>query len=86
MYDKGELFDPSEHLAALRRGKWKLIDGIVRDPHWYTESGRDGLNSTDDTWVVPVGEAVVRAMEYVFGRGPTDSFRSMIVHTVFHGM
>ena len=26
-----------EDVVALRSGKWKLVDGVVRDPYWYRE-------------------------------------------------
>ena len=38
LYDKREFVFQEESMAALRSGDWKIIDGTVRDPHWYYES------------------------------------------------
>jgi arylsulfatase A-like enzyme len=31
---EGEFLYPAEDLASYRMGKWKLIEGVVRDPNW----------------------------------------------------
>jgi len=77
------IFD--EDVLAYRKGNYKLIEGIVRDPNWYIESTEDKLNSTDTSWVVSVGEKLIKFFENIYSKGPFDSARVSLTHQVFHG-
>ena len=59
--------------AAYRRGKYKIIQGNIRDPHWYTEPSQDKVATSDQSLVPRILEYFVRFMEFIFGNGPCDS-------------
>lgn len=70
--------------VAFRQGKYKLLEGTFRDPHWYKEPTSDWMNTSDTGWVATVGELVVRGLEDIFGAGPFDTARTAITSNVFH--
>jgi len=68
--------------AAYRRGKYKIITGHIRDPHWYTEP-RDHWVATSDPSILPkVLELIARGLETVFGNGPTDRFHLLLLNGI----
>ena len=65
--------------AAYRKGKYKIIQGNIRDPYWYTEPTEDRVATSDQSWTPTILENFVRLMEFFFGNGPCD----MLPHAVF---
>jgi len=80
---RGEYIFPDEDMTVFRRAHYKLIEGHVRDPHWYSESSSDAMNTTDTTWKPKMLERAVRFIEWIFGVGRADSFRVMLTHQIF---
>ena len=37
--------------TVFRKGRYKLIEGNLRDGHWYTESTADRVATTDDGYL-----------------------------------
>lgn len=74
-----------ENLVSYVVDDMKIIEGFVRDPHWYSESSVDAMNSTDTTMATYLGEWLIRALECVLG-GPAafDITRGLIAHSVLH--
>lgn len=80
-----DLIDPedsffSEGMISFRSGDIKIIDGLVRDKHWYHESTVDRMNTTDDTWISIVGEYALRVAEFVFGDSKFDTAHHILAH------
>ena len=71
MFTSSDSHDGSESVA-FRSGRFKIIQGNFRDPHWYSEPDSDRVQTTDTSWMPRLLELVVRAAERVFGPGPTD--------------
>ena len=46
LFTDQESHDGSE-LIAYRKGKYKLVKGNIRDPHWYKEPTEDRVATTD---------------------------------------
>merc|ERR1719186_1471906 len=72
-----ELFTSAEshdgsHSAAYRQGKYKIIQGNIRDPHWYTEPTKDQVATSDQSWLPRILEHINRMLEFIFGNGPCD--------------
>lgn len=84
MYDSDDFIFHSEYVYAYRIGDMKLIEGIVRDPHWYYESFTDHIKSSDNTFISLFGEYLLRSLEYFFSAGPFDNLRLVITHTIIH--
>lgn len=63
MYYPGEAIWDGEGVVALRSGRWKFIQGIAREPVWYSHPNtRYLLNSTDNSWPVYVGQLLVQVL------------------------
>ena len=85
-----------EDVVVMRSGKWKLVDGVVRDPHWYRESTPPSwavspaattvLNTTDTTWWSMIGEVLIRMLEPMFGATRFDTARVQLTHGALHTM
>lgn len=70
MYYSGEAIWTGEEVVGLRSGKWKLIQGVARDPLWYSHSSFWNINassisepsserSSERSWPIIVGEIMV---------------------------
>ena len=71
--------------AAYRKGKYKLIQGNIKDPHWYYEPTADLLNSTDQSWVSYFVEMFMKWLEAIYETGPIDFVGDLvIVHIVYY--
>jgi hypothetical protein len=84
---RGEFPFAGEDVVALRRGKWKLVDGVVRDPWHYTEFAQLrtlSAGSSDPSWATLFGELLIRATEPVFGVAAFDAARIQIAHVLTH--
>lgn len=60
--------------ASYRKGNYKIIQGNIRDPHWYSEPTQDRVATTDHGLIPRILESFVRVMEFIFGNGPCDIF------------
>ena len=49
--------------TVWRKGKYKVIQGQLRDPHWYTEPTKDRLNSSDSGLRKQIIENILRVTE-----------------------
>jgi hypothetical protein len=100
MYCAGEAIWEGEAVVALRAGKYKLIRGTARDPHWYTAEGEGStpqsqlmsqvfwparLGTTDESWVSVAGEVLVRLLEPLMGVSPFDTLKAVIVWNQVQG-
>ena len=63
-----------------RKGKYKLIHGIIRDPNWYSESKYDGMNTTDTGMIVKLLENMSRFFDWTLGQVENDMFRMYITN------
>ena len=70
----------SEGMISFRRGDIKIIDGLVRDKHWYSEASSDRLNTTDHTWISIAGEVALRVAEWFFGDSKFDTAHHILAH------
>ena len=59
--------------AAYRAGQYKIMQGNVRDPCWYSEPSQDTLVTTDTSSLPGILERTMKLTEEVWGSGPTDS-------------
>ena len=59
--------------AAFRAGQFKIIQGNIRDPCWYSEPSQDTLVTSDNSSLPGILERTMRLTEEVWGNGPTDS-------------
>ena len=71
LYRAEDSHDGSES-AAYRKGKYKLIQGNIRDPYWYSEPTEDRVATNDDSYIPRMLEGFVRFLENIFGPGPCD--------------
>ena len=71
MVTKNDSHDGSESVA-YRNGRFKIVQGTFRDPHWYSEPDSDKVATSDDSWLPRILEVIVRIAEWIFGNGPTD--------------
>ena len=65
----------STSVLISRKGKYKVIQGYIRDPHWYFEPTEDKMNTTDDGIIVRVIENIVRSWDWLFGHTENDYWR-----------
>ena len=85
LYCAGEAIWDEEAVVALRVGKYKLIHGSARDPHWYGGEEADssaplvGLQTTDKSWFSLGAEIAVRTLEPLMGIAQFDTLRAVIV-------
>ena len=49
LFTDQESHDGSESIA-FRKGRYKLVKGNIRDPHWYKEPTEDRVNTTDTSF------------------------------------
>jgi len=68
--------------ASYRSGKFKLIAGHTRDPHWYKEPIEDKVSTTDTSFLPRLLELIVRGFESVFGNGPCDPVHIILMNSV----
>ena len=71
LFTEKESHDQSQS-SAFRRGKYKLILGNIRDPHWYSEPTTDRVATSDRSFFVWCIETFIRLLESMFGNGPID--------------
>ena len=72
MYTKDDSHDGTESVA-YRNGRFKIVQGHFRDPHWYSEPDSDRVATSDnESWMPRLLELIVRIAEWIFGNGPTD--------------
>ena len=50
LYRSQDSHDGSES-AAYRKGKYKLIQGNIRDPYWYSEPTEDKVATSDQSYI-----------------------------------
>jgi len=81
LFSSHQSHDGSES-AAYRSGKFKLIAGHMRDPHWYTEPTDDKVSTSDSSLLPRVLELIVRGFEWVFGNGPCDPVHIILMNSV----
>jgi len=85
-----ELFTEKEshdnsYSASYRKGKYKLIQGNIKDSHWYYEPTKDMLNSTDSTWLSYFVEIFMKWLEALYDTGPIDLIGDLVVtHIVYY--
>jgi arylsulfatase A-like enzyme len=98
MYVAGEAIWEGEGVVALRVGKYKLVQGSARDPHWYAfdedETSLEQhllpqpfittLKTSDQSWVSLIGEAFVRALEPFMGVSLFDTLKTVVVFNQVH--
>ena len=65
-----------------RKGRYKLVRGNIRDPHWYVEPTEDRVATTDDSLLHRFIEETLRFLEGVFGDGPMDVPADIAVNMV----
>ena len=65
---------------VFRKGKYKLIQGNIRDPNWYNEPTEDELNSSDSSFVKILVENLVRMMDWAFGHVSNDLARLLLTN------
>lgn len=70
----------SEGMISFRMGDIKIIDGMVRDKHWYTEPSKNRLNTTDETWVSFAGEIALKLGEFFFEDSKFDTAHHILAH------
>lgn len=80
-----DLIDPldsffSEGMISFRHGDIKIIDGLVRDKHWYKEPRGNSLNTTDETWISYVGEIALKIAEFFFEDSKFDTAHHILAH------
>ena len=59
----------------LRKGKYKVIQGYIRDPHWYSEPTEDKMNTSDTGILVRIMENLARLSDWLFGHVANDLTR-----------
>ena len=59
LFTDQESHDGSESIA-FRKGRYKLVKGNIRDPHWYKESTEDKVNTTDTSFFHRLIEAKIK--------------------------
>lgn len=84
LYNKGECIFQNESMHSYLVGDIKLIDGIIRDPHFHYESKIDWMNSTDETSYTTTAQYLIRFLEWIFGQGPFDNTRIVLTHSIYH--
>merc|ERR1712240_393893 len=70
------------HSKAYRDGKYKLIWGNIRDPHWYKISTEDSISTSDTSFGPIMLEKFMTLMEKTFGNGPMDIIRLNLFNRV----
>ncbi len=84
-YPKEFIF--SEGLVAYRIGDYKLIKGVVRDPHYYRESEHHfALNSSYQPWQLRVFEYFLHLGDRIFGLANFDNLRITYTHAIMQGI
>ena len=58
--------------VAYRKGHYKIIQGNIIDPHWYSEPQTDAVATSDPGLFPRLLELIVRLGEIIWGPGPTD--------------
>lgn len=81
LYD-AENFAFGESLAAYRYGRYKLVDGIVRDDASYFESRVDRLNCSETSLLRSLTETVNRGVDWLFGAAKADLLRITLTHVI----
>ena len=62
----------------LEKNQYKLIQGYVKDPHWYNEPTEDKINTSDTGSFVRVIESLVRFTDWIFGLASNDPLRDFL--------
>lgn len=81
LYD-AENFAFDESLAAYRFGRFKLVDGVLRDDAFYFESHRDRLNCSETSLLRSLTESVNRGVDWLFGAAKADLLRITLTHVL----
>jgi len=81
LFSSDQSHDGSES-AAFRAGRFKLIDGHMRDPHWYREPTEDKVATSDTSLLPRILELIVRGFEWVFDNGPCDPVHIILMNSV----
>jgi len=70
--------------ASYRKGNYKIIQGNIRDPHWYSEPSEDRVATTDQSILPRIMESFARVMELIFGNGPSDMVKLFILNVLLY--
>jgi hypothetical protein len=76
----------NQTLMSYRLGAYKLIRGMVRDSNYYAESSGAFLNCSHPTYSSKLIELTIEAMDYLFGKGPSDTLNIMLGHMFLHDL
>jgi arylsulfatase A-like enzyme len=75
LYGRGEsMLGPQVFASAYRKGDFKLMEGIFQDFEYYYETNEkllglmSWINSTDKTHLTFTTEAIIRSIEWMFGK------------------
>ena len=63
---------------AFRKNQYKLIQGHIKDPHWYNEPTENKINTSDTGSFVRVIENLVRITDWIFGLVSNDPLRDFL--------
>jgi len=70
-----------KNMVAYIKGKYKLIQGDIRDPYYYTEPVADHVQSTDPKWFPRVPyEKFARFLDYLFGERKAEMHRASFMN------
>lgn len=83
-YSKDETVFEGEYSLAYMRGKYKLIEGLVRDPHTYKEPTSWLLNSTDTSFFSKFAQYLIETAAWIFSEGRSDMLQDIVVHVLMH--
>lgn len=68
----------NKDMAAYIKGNYKLIEGDIRDPYYYTEPHADHVQTTDPIWYPRViFEKMIRMSDFVFGERKAEMYRAL---------
>ena len=59
-----------------------MLQGYIRDPHWYFEPTADQMNTSDEGIIVRIIENFVRLLDWLFGHAENDYWRLWLANYV----
>lgn len=86
LYDlyEDEDFLFNEHATVYRVGRYKLVNGTVRDMHYYYESADQHINSSDTLPFRHLIEWGIKLGDRLFGNSPFDHLRTYLAYVNVH--